>query len=82
MSLTEDLNKAREASAGRIPEDIRALMRNAVRKLAESGFCETALQVGDSAPDFTLPNAVGGKVALGQKLALGPVVLSFYRGAW
>ena len=42
----------------------------------------TALQVGDRAPDFELPDAAGGTVRLSERLADGPVVLTFYRGAW
>ena len=40
------------------------------------------LEVGERAPSFTLPAAVGGEVALDDRLADGPVVLTFYRGAW
>lgn len=42
----------------------------------------TALSVGAEAPDFTLPTASGDRVRLGEALAEGPVVLTFYRGAW
>lgn len=38
--------------------------------------------VGERAPDFELPDANGDTVALRDKLAAGPVVISFYRGAW
>ena len=41
-----------------------------------------ALSVGDRAPDFTLPNADGEPVQLSDLLVDGPVVLTFYRGAW
>jgi peroxiredoxin len=41
-----------------------------------------ALQVGESAPSFELPNARGQDVELNALLASGPVVLVFYRGAW
>lgn len=40
------------------------------------------LKVGDKAPDFELPNAIGKVVSLSQCLAAGPVILKFYRGAW
>jgi peroxiredoxin len=40
------------------------------------------LAIGDSAPDFTLPNALGTPVHLAERLNRGPVVLSFYRGEW
>ena len=41
-----------------------------------------ALTVGDRAPQFALPNASGRLVDLAELLAAGPVVLTFYRGAW
>jgi peroxiredoxin len=41
-----------------------------------------ALGVGDRAPDFELRNALGDEVRLSELLARGPVVLTFYRGAW
>ena len=41
-----------------------------------------ALGVGDTAPDFELPDAQGRTVRLSQMLASGPVVLAFYRGSW
>jgi hypothetical protein len=40
------------------------------------------LREGDRAPDFVLPEARGAIVRLGDLLALGPVVLAFYRGVW
>lgn len=40
------------------------------------------LKVGDKAPDFVLPNALGKSISLSDALKLGPVVLKFYRGVW
>jgi len=40
------------------------------------------MKVGDKAPDFTLPNAVGRNVSLSHCLKSGPVILKFYRGEW
>lgn len=40
------------------------------------------LEVGDRAPDFELPTAEGKRVRLSERLSRGPVVLSFFRGAW
>jgi peroxiredoxin len=37
---------------------------------------------GDRAPEFVLENAGGRMIRLGELLARGPVVLTFYRGAW
>ncbi len=42
----------------------------------------SALGVGDTAPDFSLPDAMGRTVRLSEMLRSGPVVLAFYRGSW
>jgi len=40
------------------------------------------MKVGDTAPDFTLPDALGNPVSLSECLRSGPVILKFYRGEW
>ena len=40
------------------------------------------LKAGDEIPAFTLPNALGRPVSSGELLARGPLVITFYRGAW
>jgi peroxiredoxin len=46
------------------------------------GIVEEAVNVGDRAPDFTLPDATGEQVSLSTLLEKGPVVLVWYRGGW
>ncbi len=82
MSLTEELAGMREASRKRIPDDKLAIMDTAMDETMQSGITDSTLKVGDIAPDFTLPNAVGESFSLSEMLTEGPVVLSFYRGAW
>ncbi len=38
----------------------------------------TALEVGDKAPDFTLPSTTGGKISLSQFRGKKHVLLEFY----
>jgi peroxiredoxin len=57
-------------------------MDAATEALRSSGLAEHSLAVGATAPDFSLPDAVGNKVTLSALLTEGPVVLSFYRGGW
>jgi len=40
------------------------------------------VKVGESAPDFSLPAVVGGKISLGQYRGVKNVVLSFVPAAW
>ena len=82
MTLTEQLNERREEARNRIPPDKLAVMDRATANLHQSGITASCLKVGDTAPDFVLPNAVGKSVSLKELLKDGPVVLSFYRGGW
>lgn len=63
------------------PADAEAL-RRAEAETAALGIAGRALRTGQPAPDFTLPDQHGAAVRLADRLALGPVVLVFYRGGW
>ncbi|MCX5424260.1 peroxiredoxin-like family protein [Streptomyces sp. NBC_00078] len=82
MTLNAELRAFYEARQQQIPAEIRESMRRAGQELAHSGQADRALTVGDPAPRFRLPSAAGEFVALDDLLARGPVVLTFYRGAW
>jgi peroxiredoxin len=53
-----------------------------IGQLIASGAAEQALKEGDQAPDFTLLDPHGTVMRLSHLLAQGPVVVTFYRGAW
>lgn len=53
-----------------------------MERVRTSGTPDGVLQVGQTAPQFTLPDAFGKEVSLKTLLAKGPVVISFYRGEW
>ena len=61
---------------------MQTVIVDAFKDLIESDFGQQALNSGDKARDFTLPNAKGAHTTLNQLLEDGPVVLSFYRGGW
>lgn len=82
MSLQEKLDAIKAAAKTRIPPEARAVMERQIQDLRVSGITERVLKVGARAPDFTLPDAAGRPVRLGDLLARGPVVLSFFRGRW
>ena len=41
-----------------------------------------ALEIGDTAPEFTLPRVGGGSVSLSELHRSGETVIIFYRGHW
>ena len=82
MSLEERLAKLREASAGKIPEEIRMKMGAATQALRESGIMDGIIKVGDTLPAFNLPNSKGEMVSSADLLAKGNLVVTIYRGHW
>ncbi|MGC8480078.1 MAG: peroxiredoxin-like family protein [Acidimicrobiales bacterium] len=80
--LEEALRERYEASRSRTPEDRRAIMDSATDQLRESGLADRAINVGQVAPTFALPNAAGKIVDSADLLVRGPLVVSFYRGGW
>jgi len=82
MSLKEELKTLQtRLEAGRPPEVVAA-MHQAVADLRASGIALKVLKVGDRAPEFALPNAAGVPVESRRLLAVGPLVVTFYRGRW
>lgn len=53
-----------------------------VNWLREADVVSHALQVGDTAPDFLLPDEEGRLHSSKYLRAQGPLVISFYRGGW
>ena len=82
MTLEARLATIRDAARTRIPSETRAVMEHAIDELRRSDALQRIARVGQSAPDFTLPDVAGAPVRLKALLAHGPVVLSFYRGRW
>lgn len=81
-ALKTQLDAMRENFATKAPADVIALYDKGIRDVAASGVTDTALKVGAKAPEFTLPDAKGESVALATLLSKGPVVVTWYRGAW
>jgi peroxiredoxin len=64
------------------PPDIHPIMERATAELIASGQAARAINVGDHAPQFRLKDQEGNEVSSVELLAKGPLVVSFYRGAW
>jgi peroxiredoxin len=77
-SLTEALAELRT----KVGEPYRSLNDALIRRLIEAQSAEGALKAGDKCPAFAMPTAEGEIVSSAELLARGPLVLSFYRGAW
>ncbi len=82
MRLDQQIEQLKQDMADKIPQDAMAVMQDASEALQRSGLVGQALKAGDTVADFDLPEVGGGRVRLADVLLAGPVVISFYRGAW
>lgn len=81
-SLQGQLDAKRDAFMEKAePEKIEDYQAG-IEQVAASGVLQTAKQVGDIAPDFSLNSAAGLRISLQERLKYGPVVLIWYRGEW
>ena len=81
-SLADRLGATVESFMSSLADEDARITGGSFEKLAASQTAENALTVGDTVPDFTLPNVTGDPVSLHDMLDKGPVVLNFYRGGW
>lgn len=82
QSLADQLSEYRAGFQQKVPQATQNTMAAATDALETSGITGQALTVGDTAPDFELPDATGKPVKLSTLLQQGPVVINFYRGEW
>ena len=68
--------------ATQAPPEALAAIQQDIAAMVQAKLAAHALTPGASAPEFTLPDALGEPVALSTLLAQGPIALVFYRGEW
>ena len=81
MSLRQTTAEFKAKVQGMLSEKF-SILTGDIERVRAAGTVDNALKVGQSAPVFTLPDALGNQVSLKALLAKGPVVVSFYRGEW
>ena len=79
MNLNEEIRQVLSGLA--IPEAVNRTIADAMAQIEENRVAP-GLNVGEQAPLFVLPNPDGRPVSLDERLAQGPVVLTFFRGDW
>jgi peroxiredoxin len=80
--LQQQLDDMLAQARSQLPADLLKLLMSSIERLITSGAVEQALKERMQVPDFTLPDALGNSVTLSNLLKQGPVVITFYRGAW
>lgn len=79
-TLADELANFQTTWNTKAPEGLQEKFENGIEET--KALNDTALKVGDTAPDFELNNALNQPVKLSALLQQGPVILSWYRGGW
>ena len=82
VQLQDQLDEITANTRQLVQAERLAVSERAVAELFASGIEEQILPVGATAPDFALNDASGRLVRSADLLALGPLVIKFFRGRW
>ena len=87
MSLQNQLDAFREQfeSGGppfNVPRTVIETVHRGIKELTSSGQADRVTKVGAHAPGFALKDSDGQVVKSAELLKRGPLVVTFYRGAW
>ena len=83
MNLLQDqLDSITANTRSLVPAERLAIGERAVAELFSTGIEERILPVGAQAPEFALPDSAGRIQRSRDLLALGPLIVTFFRGSW
>jgi peroxiredoxin len=81
-ALQDQLDEITANTRHLVQQERLAVGERAVADLFDSGIEDRILPVGAIAPEFALNDATGRLVRSEDLLALGPLVIKFFRGRW
>jgi peroxiredoxin len=81
-TIREQSNQVKAASAERLPAEVLEVFDRSIGNFLDQGIPAGAVKAGDRLEPFTLDDAAGTAVSLGQLINDGPAVIVFYRGGW
>ncbi len=81
-ALQDQLDEITANTRHLVQQERLAVGERAVADLFDSGIEDRILPVGDLAPEFELKDTAGRLVRSADLLALGPLVVKFFRGRW
>ena len=80
--LQDQLDEITANTRNLVQEERLAVGERAVEELFATGIEDHILPVGATAPEFALKDSSGQLVRSADLLALGPLVVKFFRGRW
>ncbi len=81
-TIREQSDQLKAVAAERLPAEVTEVFDRSIENLLDQGIPAGAVKAGDRLQPFTLEDATGTPVSLGQLTEAGPAVIVFYRGGW
>jgi peroxiredoxin len=81
-SLREIYAERKELIAKYVPAEVQAIHSRVISELKQSQVADRALQPGNNASEFELPDHNGKLVRSSELLERGRLVICFFRGRW
>lgn len=81
-TIREQSVQLKAASAERLPAEVTEAFDRSIEGFLAQGIPAEVVRAGDRLEPFTLDDATGTAVSLGQLVEDGPAVIVFYRGGW
>jgi len=82
MSRTEQIFASMESLSQSAPPGALETIQDSIASIEASFDAKSTIQVGDTVPEFCLPNAVGEELSRAELSNKGPLLIVFYRGEW
>ena len=82
MSLAQNIQSFQDEFIPTIPEKTLNQLMSELQVLIDTGIAEQAINQNDNFPGFVLPDSNNELRSFKDYLTSGPLVISFYRGAW
>jgi peroxiredoxin len=80
--LQDQLDEITAQTRNLVQPERLAVGERAIEELFRSGSEDRILPIGATAPEFSLPDFSGRTVRSTDLLALGPLIVNFFRGRW
>ena len=80
--LADNIKSFQDELIPTIPENTLNTLMSELQTLIATGIAEKSINKDQTFPAFNLPNADNKLRSLANFLSTGPLVVSFYRGAW
>lgn len=81
-TIREQSGQITSAARESRPAEVTEVLERSVQNLIDRGIPADAVKAGDHLDPFTLDDATGTPVSLGQLVGDGLTVIVFYRGGW